>query len=173
MAEVREEYAMADMWSAWQSECERQAPFAEEWKEGRVEDFIRNLLNTAAKKRQQRDALLSLVEEVRNLHVTHQRLLAFFDLERACQLWAAENCSADQVDRVLAALAEWQAQLLRHGAGFPLSEGDTRTFARMQARLIEAQAAVTTIRPCFEVLDAALSSGSPEPENPDVAESVG
>lgn len=154
---------MADLWSAWQSEVERLTPFAEEWNEGRVEDFIRNLLNCAAKKRQQRDRLLELMEEVRGLHARCRRMLAFFDFERACQSWSAENCGAAEVERVLGALAEWRAHLLKHNNSFPLTEDDTRTLAGMQARMQEAQAAAETIRPCFGVLDAALSPAAPEP----------
>jgi hypothetical protein len=153
---------MPDTWSVWQSEVERLSPFADEWKEGRVEDFIRNLLNCASNKRKQRDALLTLMEEVRNLHVAYKRLLAFFDLENACRSWSPENCGADEVERVLAALAEWRGQLLKHSASFPPAETETLTFAGMQARMQEAQAAAATIGPCFEVLDAALSSGRPD-----------
>lgn len=158
---------MADMWSAWQSDVERLTPFADEWKEGRVEDFIRHLLNSAAKKRQQRDVLLTLMEEVKNLQVTYKRLLTFFDLEQACRSWSPENCSEAEVERVSAALAEWRAQLLQHSPAFPPPETDTRTFADMQTRMLEAQAAAAMMRPSFAVLDAALSSGAPERESAD------
>lgn len=158
---------MADMWSVWQSDLERLTPFAEEWREGRVEDFVRNLLNRAAKKRIQRDALLALVGDVSDLHARYKHLLAFFDLERACQSWSAENCGASDVEPVLAALTEWRAQLLKHSANFPPSADETSTLAAMRTYVQEAQAAAATIRPCFTVLDAALSGAgnTPAPES--------
>jgi hypothetical protein len=160
---------MADKWSVWQSDLERLGPFAEEWAEGRVEEFIRTLLNSVARKRQQRDALLAMMDEVRALHATYRKSLAFFDLDRACQSWSVENCDASDVERVLLALAEWRTQMQEYGNRFPPPDNATLTLAAVQACVLDAQAAASAILPCFGVLDKALSPGAAQDEETDAA----
>lgn len=153
---------MDDRWTSWQAEVNRLTPFANEWEEGRVEDFIRNVLNMAAKKREQRDAILALAAEIKDLHVRYKQLLAFFNLERATASWAASACAAADVDRVLAALDEWRGLLMRYGPRFPPPEAETSSFAAMDACMREAQAAADAIRPCLDVLSSALGSAGDE-----------
>ncbi len=162
---------MTDRWSAWQTELERISPFSAEWNEGQPEDFIRTLEEIVARKRAQRVAVERLGEEIKALRSTYAQALAFFDLERACETWSASNCAGAEVERVLQALAQWRAVLMRYNDAFPPSQDRIQTYAALQECAMEAAAAMANIRPGFGTLSAALSSRNgvvempaPEPE---------
>jgi len=148
---------MAVRWTAWQSELEALPVFAEEWSDGLPEDFVRNVQGIVVRKRAQREAIQTLAGEVQRVHDTYQQLLAFFDLERACQRWSAANCPDEAVDRVLAALGEWRERLTRYSGKFPPSDAEMRSYAAMQACIREAQSAADLIRAGFGALDAYLA----------------
>ncbi|MFB3827943.1 MAG: hypothetical protein ACE15B_14320 [Bryobacteraceae bacterium] len=158
---------MDDRWAVWQAELNRLTPFAQEWREGNTEDFIRSVLNIAAKKREQRDAILALAAEIADLHLNYRQLLAFFDLEAATESWAASACGAADVERVLAAMTEWRGYLVKYGPKFPPDRTGTSTLAAMQECMREAQEAAERIRPCIDILHRAFGSAAgpaPEPE---------
>lgn len=140
-------------WTTWKAELESVSAFAEEWREGLVEEFVRGVEEIAARKRNQRQAIEKLSGELMALHATYRQLLAFFDLERASSGWSAANCPAEDVDLVLGVLEEWREHLLNYSGMFPPSDADIRSLAALQDCIREAQCAADVIRGGFGVLD--------------------
>lgn len=148
---------MSARWQVWQTELERLSPFSEEWNEGLPEEFIRTLSDLLAKKRAQREAVEKLAAEIRTLRATYAQTLAFFDMERVCQSWSADNCPGPDVDRVLQILEQWRGSLVRYEGMFPPVGEKVKTYAALREACLEADEAMAKIRPGFGALHDVLA----------------
>jgi hypothetical protein len=148
----------------WRSEFEALPALAEEWTEGVAEEFVRDLESLVARKRALRELALKLAQEIKYVHVLHDDVLAFFDIETAYLHWSIMNCPSDEMDQAGLALAAWREVLEKYSGTFPPSEETCRSYAAMQIFLREAHSAAAMILAGFRSVDAFLAPKPVEPE---------
>jgi len=153
---------MSAPWKIWRSQLEAIPVLAEEWSDGGAEEFVRDLQSLVARKRVQRESALKLVDQIKDVHILFEDVLAFFEIERAFLRWSAVNCPSEELEQAGLALAEWREVLRKYSGIFPPSEGTCRSFAAMQTFLREAESASATILAGFQTVDAYLAPRSVE-----------
>jgi hypothetical protein len=99
---------MSMLWESWRSELEALPALADEWSEGAADEFVRNLHSLAARKSALRKSALELADEIKDIHVYYEDLLAFFGIEPAFLRWSVMNCPGGEVGQARSALAEWR-----------------------------------------------------------------
>jgi hypothetical protein len=145
------------LWESWRSELEALPALADEWSEGAADEFVRNLHSLAARKSALRKSALELADEIKDIHVYYEDLLAFFGIEPAFLRWSVMNCPGGEVGQARSALAEWREALQRHSGAFPPPEEKRLSYTAIQKLLDEAQSAAAEILPWFQALDAHLA----------------